>query len=77
MKIYIQQKRKVVIALPNLFLKGIGLVFCKEMDKQERKKAKRLMKDAFQVLKTYKKENGPFTLVDVEEKNGATVKIIV
>ena len=77
MKIYIHKKRKIIIALPNACLKVIGWGLCKDMDKQERKKAKRLMKDAYQVLKRYKKENGPLTLVDVEEKDGAKVKIIV
>ena len=77
MKIYIQDKRKFVLALPNACLKVIGWAFCKHMNKQERKTAKSLMKDAYQVLKRYKKENGPLTLVDVEEKDGAKVKIIV
>ena len=77
MKIYIQDKRKFVIALPNACLKVIGWGLCKDMDKQERKKTKRLIKDACQVLKRYKKENGALALVDVEEKNGTTVKIIL
>ena len=77
MKIYIQDKRKVVIVLPDACLKVIGWAFCKYANKQERKTAKSLMKDAYQVLKRYKKENGPLTLVDAEEKDGAKVKIIV
>lgn len=77
MKIYIQDKRKVVIALPNACLKVIGWGICKDLDKEDKKATQRLMKDSYQVLKRYKKENGPFTLVDVEEKDGAKVKIIV
>ena len=77
MKIYIQDKRKFVLILPNAFLKLIGWGICLDMDKEEKKATQRLVKDAYKVLKQYKKENGSLTLVDVEEKNGTTVKIIL
>ena len=35
------------------------------------------VKDILRCLKTYKKEYGEFTLVEVEEKDGAVIKIIV
>ena len=35
------------------------------------------VKDILRCLKSYKKEYGAFTLVEVEEKDGAIVKIIV
>ena len=77
MKIYIQDKRKFVLVLPNTFLKLIGWGIGLDMDKEEKKATQRLVKDAYKVLKQYKKENGSLTLVDVEEKNGTTVKIIL
>ena len=54
MKIYIQDKRKFVLVLPNAFLKLIGWGICLDMDKEEKKATQRLVKDAYKVLKQYK-----------------------
>ncbi len=77
MRIYIQNKKKIKIFLPTAFLNILGWMFCAKMDPQEKKKTKRLIKDVCRFIKKYKKENGSFTLLDVEEKDGAKVKIIV
>ena len=77
MKICIQDKKKFNIVLPNSFLKVIGWGFCLNMDKEEKKATQRLIKDAYEVLKQYKKENGSLALVDVESGDGDIVKIIL
>ena len=79
MRIYIQDEKKAIrLFIPtNIALRLVRWGISKNMDATEKKKTKALLRKAIYIFKEYKKENGALTLVDVEEKNGDSVKIIV
>ena len=72
-----EKERK--ISLPTgLVLQMLLAVIVKETEDGGKKKiARKTIREISKTLKQYKKENGSFTFVEVEEKDGETVKIIL
>ena len=58
-------------------LKWIGWAIRRDMNAQQKKNAKVMMKKAARIIKDYKKENGAITLLEVEEEGKEIVKIII
>ncbi len=79
MRIYIREgKINLKLSLPtNSLLRLAVWKVSKGMDAQQKKTTKAAMKKAVQIIKEYKKENGAFTLVEIEEKGKESVKIII
>ena len=79
MKILIHHKKiHLKILLPMKFsLKWIGWAIRRDMNAQQKKNAKVMMKKATRIIKDYKKENGAITLLEVEEEGKEIVKIII
>ena len=72
-----EKERK--ISLPTgLVLRIMLAAISQETEDGGKKKiARKTIRELSKALKKYKKENDPFTFVEVEEKNGETVKIIL
>ena len=72
-----EKERK--ISLPTgLVLKIMLAAISQETEDGKKKKiARKTIREISKTLKQYKKENGSFTFVEVEEKDGETVKIIL
>lgn len=60
-----------------IFLKWIGWAIRRDMNAQQKKNAKGMIKKAARIIKDYKKENGAITLLEVEEEGKEIVKIII
>lgn len=77
MKILIKtgaKERKLPLPIPSkIILKGL----LKKADVADSSRIKKDVKSILRCLKEYKMEYGAFTLVEVEEKDGTVVKIIV
>jgi hypothetical protein len=71
MKIIISENnKKYTIPLPLFFLRFLPIF-------NEENLSKQTLKSMIRCIKTYKKEFGAFTLVEVQEANEQTVKIII
>ena len=69
-----EKARKLPLPIPSkIILKGL----LKKAGVADSSRIKKDIKSILRCLKEYKKEYGAFTLVEVEEKGGDTVKIIV
>ncbi len=72
------EKVNLKLILPMKFsLKLIVWAIRKKLDARQKKNVKAMMKKAARIIKDYKKENGAFTLLEVEEEGKEIVKIII
>lgn len=77
MKIEISKQNKHVFCLhvPLILLSSLKYIAFKSAD--EKTLDSKVIKDCVKFLKDYKKENGSFVMVEVNDKEGTHVKITV